>query len=92
MRSSRVLADNVLGYIATRDLIVMRRCNNWLAQFQQCPATKAKKHDEAMRFIVLFVYAVALPDLLRRAESTGTAKPGTTARAAASFHALAHFH
>ena len=31
MRSSRLLADNVLGYIATRDLIVMRRCNKWMA-------------------------------------------------------------
>jgi len=25
------LADNVLGFIATRDMIVMRRCNNWMA-------------------------------------------------------------
>jgi len=31
MRSSRLLADNLLGYIAGRDLIVMRRCNNWMA-------------------------------------------------------------
>ena len=31
MRSSRLLADNVLGYIATHDLIVMRRCNKWMA-------------------------------------------------------------
>ncbi|MFN0102257.1 MAG: phosphatase PAP2 family protein [Bryobacteraceae bacterium] len=31
MRSSRLLADNLLGFIATRDLMVMRRCNTWLA-------------------------------------------------------------
>ena len=31
MRTSRVLTANVLDYIATRDLVVMRRCNNWLA-------------------------------------------------------------
>ena len=31
MRASRILADHLLGYIATRDLIVMRRCNNWMA-------------------------------------------------------------
>ncbi len=31
MRASRLLADNLLGFITTRDLIVMRRCNNWMA-------------------------------------------------------------
>lgn len=31
MRSSRIVTDNLLGYIANRDMIVMRRCNNWLA-------------------------------------------------------------
>lgn len=31
MRTSRLLTANVLDYIATRDLVVMRRCNNWMA-------------------------------------------------------------
>lgn len=31
MRASRLFADNLIGFIATRDMIVMRRCNNWLA-------------------------------------------------------------
>ena len=31
MRTSRIFAGNVLGYITTRDMIVMRRCNNWMA-------------------------------------------------------------
>jgi undecaprenyl-diphosphatase len=31
MRTSRLLADNLLGFIAHRDLIVMRRCNTWMA-------------------------------------------------------------
>lgn len=31
MRSSRFVAFYVLGYITTRDLSVMRRCNTWMA-------------------------------------------------------------
>lgn len=31
MRASRLLTSQFLGYIASRDLIVMRRCNNWMA-------------------------------------------------------------
>ncbi|HEU0123909.1 MAG TPA: phosphatase PAP2 family protein [Bryobacteraceae bacterium] len=31
MRASRLLTAQFLGYIAARDLVVMRRCNNWIA-------------------------------------------------------------
>jgi len=31
MRASRFLTSQFLGYIAARDMVVMRRCNNWMA-------------------------------------------------------------
>jgi undecaprenyl-diphosphatase len=31
MRDSRLLNNSLVGYIADRDLVVMRRCNNWMA-------------------------------------------------------------
>ncbi len=31
MRTSRYLTANVLDYITTRDMVVMRRCNSWMA-------------------------------------------------------------
>lgn len=31
MRTSRLLTVNVLGFITTRDMRVMRRCNDWMA-------------------------------------------------------------